>query len=110
MRDVCLFKMDGRGLQGEPHVEISGRTRTVLQEDKEEAGLYIVKYIPEETGHLDIHVFWNNAEIPGSPFTARICDAAAVRPVGGWEGVLDQDVGFYKCFYCWMIRSGERLT
>ena len=84
--------MDGRGLQGEPHVEVSGRTRTVLQEDKEEAGLYIVKYIPEETGHLDIHVFWNNVEIPGSPFTARICDAAAVRPVGGWEAVLDPEV------------------
>lgn len=91
VRDVCLFKMDGRGLQGEPHVEVSGRTRTVLQEDKEEAGLYIVKYIPEETGHLDIHVFWNNVEIPGSPFNARICDASAVKPVGGWEAVLDPE-------------------
>merc|ERR1719445_2522459 len=93
VRDVCIFKIDGRGLEGEPRVEVSGRTRTVLQEDKEEAGLFIVKYIPEEVGHTSIHVFWNNMEIPGSPFTARICDSAAVKPVGGWESVLDRDSG-----------------
>ena len=93
VRDVALFKIDGRGLEGEPRVEVQGRTRTVLQEDKEEAGLYIVKYIPEEVGHTAIHVFWNNTEIPGSPFQARICDSTAVRPMGGWEGVLDLDTG-----------------
>ena len=93
VRDVALFKIDGRGLEGEPRVEIQGRTKTVLQEDKEEAGLYIVKYIPEEVGHTAIHVFWNNTEIPGSPFQARICDSTAVRPMGGWEGVLDLDTG-----------------
>ena len=93
VRDVALFKIDGRGLEGEPRVEVEGRSRTVLKEDSEEAGLYIVKYIPEEVGHTVIHVFWNNAEIPGSPFQARICDSAAVRPVGGWEGVLDPDTG-----------------
>merc|ERR1719192_2819950 len=93
VRDVALFKIDGRGLEGEPRVEVSGKTRTVLQEDKDEAGLFIVKYIPEEVGHTAIHVFWNNMEIPGSPFTARICDSAAVKPVGGWESVLDRDSG-----------------
>ena len=93
VRDVCIFKIDGRGLEGEPRVEMSGRTRTVLQEDKDEAGLFIVKYIPEEVGHTSIHVFWNNMEIPGSPFTARICDSTAVKPVGGWESVLDRDSG-----------------
>eukprot|EP00092_Neocalanus_flemingeri_P041721 GFUD01045442.1.p1 GENE.GFUD01045442.1~~GFUD01045442.1.p1 ORF type:complete len:1832 (+),score=552.65 GFUD01045442.1:1088-6583(+) len=93
VRDVALFKIDGRGLEGEPRVEVQGRTRTVLQEDKEETGLYIVKYIPEEVGHTAIHVFWNNTEIPGSPFQARICDSTAVRPIGGWEGVLDQETG-----------------
>ena len=93
VRDVCIFKIDGRGLEGEPRVEVSGRTRTVLQEDKDEAGLFIVKYIPEEVGHTSIHVFWNNMEIPGSPFTARICDSTAVKPVGGWESVLDRDSG-----------------
>ena len=35
-------------MEGEPRVEVSGKTRTVLQEDKDEAGLFIVKYIPEE--------------------------------------------------------------
>ena len=93
VRDVCSFKIDGRDMEGEPRVEVSGRTRTVLQEDKDEAGLYIVKYIPEEVGHTTIHVFWNSLEIPGSPFTARICDSAAVKPVGGWESVLDRDTG-----------------
>jgi len=94
VRDVALFKIDGRGLEGEPRVEVQGgRTRTVLQEDKEETGLYIVKYIPEEVGHTAIHVFWNNTEIPGSPFQARICDSTAVKPMGGWEGVLDLDTG-----------------
>ena len=93
VRDVALFKIDGRGLEGEPRVEVEGRSRTVLKEDNEEAGLYIVKYIPEEVGHTAIHVFWNNTEIPGSPFQARICDSAAVRPVGGWEAVLDPDTG-----------------
>ena len=44
-------------------------------------------------GHTAIHVFWNNMEIPGSPFTARICDSAAVKPVGGWEHVLDRETG-----------------
>ena len=93
VRDVCSFKIDGRDMEGEPRVEVSGKTRTVLQEDKDEAGLFIVKYIPEEVGHTAIHVFWNNMEIPGSPFTARICDSAAVKPIGGWEGVLDRDTG-----------------
>ena len=93
VRDVCIFKIDGRGLEGEPRVEVSGRTRTVLQEDKDEAGLFIVKYIPEEVGHTSIHVFWNNMEIPGSPFSARVCDSTAVKPVGGWESVLDRDSG-----------------
>ena len=64
-----------------------------FQEDKDEAGLYIVKYIPEEVGHTAIHVFWNDVEIPGSPFTARICDSTAVKPVGGWESVLDRETG-----------------
>jgi len=104
VRDVALFKIDGRGLEGEPRVEVQGRTRTVLQEDKEETGLYIVKYIPEEVGHTAIHVFWNNTEIPGSPFQARICDSAAVRPMGGWEGVLDLDTGRME-----MIVAEERL-
>ena len=93
VRDVCSFKIDGRDMEGEPRVEVSGKTRTVLQEDKEEPGLYIVKYIPEEVGHTAINVFWNNVEIPGSPFTARVCDATAVKPVGGWESVLDRDTG-----------------
>ena len=71
VRDVALFKINGRGLEGEPRVEVSGKVRTVLQEDKEEVGLYIVKYIPEEVGYSSIHVFWNNIEIPGSPF--QVC-------------------------------------
>ena len=50
VRDVALFKIDGRGLEGEPRVEVEGRSRTVLKEDAEEAGLYIVKYIPEQVG------------------------------------------------------------
>lgn len=104
VRDVALFKIDGRGLEGEPRVEVQGRTRTVLQEDKEEAGLYIVKYIPEEVGHTAIHVFWNNTEIPGSPFQARICDSTAVKPVGGWEGVLDAETGRME-----MVVGEERL-
>jgi len=105
VRDVALFKIDGRGLEGEPRVEVQGgRTRTVLQEDKEEAGLYIVKYIPEEVGHTAIHVFWNNTEIPGSPFQARICDSTAVKPMGGWEGVLDLDTGRME-----MVVGEERL-
>jgi len=91
VRDVCLFKIDGRGMQGEPRVEITGRCRTVLQEDKDEAGLYIVKYIPEEVGHTGIHIFWNEVEIPGSPFQARICDAAAVLPISGWANLLDKE-------------------
>ena len=91
VRDVCLFKIDGRGMSGEPRVEVSGRCRTVLQEDKDEAGLYIVKYIPEEVGHTAINIFWNEVEIPGSPFQARICDASAVLPVSGWDRLLDRD-------------------
>jgi filamin len=91
VRDVCLFKIDGRGMTGEPRVEISGRCRTVLQEDKDEAGLYIVKYIPEEVGYTAISIFWNEVEIPGSPFQARICDAATVLPVSGWDRLLDRD-------------------
>jgi len=31
VRDVCSFKIDGRDMEGEPRVEVSGRTRTVLQ-------------------------------------------------------------------------------
>ena len=32
--DVAIFNIDGRGLEGEPRVEVQGgRTRTVLQED-----------------------------------------------------------------------------
>ena len=92
--DVAIFNIDGRGLEGEPRVEVQGgRTRTVLQEDKEEAGLYIVKYFPEEVGYTAIHMFWNNMEIPGSPFQARICDSTAVKPMGGWEVVLDLGTG-----------------
>ena len=53
-------------LESELEVQ-GGRTRTVLQEDKE-AGLYIVKYTAEEVNHTAIHVFWNNTEIPASLF------------------------------------------
>jgi len=91
VRDVCLFKIDGRGMQGEPRVEITGKCRTVLQEDKDEPGLFIVKYIPEEVGHTGIHIFWNEVEIPGSPFQARICDASAVLPLSGWANLLDKE-------------------
>ena len=91
---VVIFNIDGRGLEGEPRVEVQGgRTRTELQEDKEEDGLYTVKYFPEEVGYTAIHVFWNNTEIPGSPFQARICDSTAVKPMGGWEVVLDLGTG-----------------
>ena len=80
-----------------------GRTSTVLQEDEEEAGLYIVKYIPEEVGHTAIHVFWNNTEIPGSPFQARIIDPKQVKLQGGWDGERDVLKGFVE-----MERDVER--
>ena len=57
-------------MESEPRVEVQrGRTRTVPQEGKEEAGLYIAKDTPAEVGHTAIHV------------------------LEGWEGVLDLDMG-----------------
>ena len=87
--DVAILKIDGRGLEGVPRVEVQGSSSTVLLEDEEETGLYNVKYVPEEVGHMAVHVFFNNTDISGSPLHVRICDSTVVKPMGGCEGVLD---------------------
>ena len=95
VRDPAFFKIDGRGLEGKPRVKVLGGciSDQDVREEKNEPGIYLVKYISHKVGYVDIHVFWNSTEVPDSPFQASICDFTAVKPIGGWEGVLNQDTG-----------------
>ncbi|GAB6018892.1 hypothetical protein CHUAL_000550 [Chamberlinius hualienensis] len=84
------FKIDGRGLRGEPHVKVDGpETVASCSIEEQEDGIFIVTYTPKEVGIFDVRVFWNNKEVPGSPFHPKVVNTKKVRIIGGWDSLLD---------------------
>lgn len=97
------FKIDGTGLNGEPHVQVDGPDSVAsCSIEEEHDGIFIVTYVPKEVGIFDVRVFWNDKEVQGSPFHPRIVDSKRVRVIGGWESLLTKDnsmnlnIGFEK--------------
>ena len=59
-------------------------------------GRYVVTYVPVEVGKYKVSIKWNGREIEGSPFHPSISDPRKVRPVGGWDRLLDAN----NCLVC----------
>lgn len=84
------FKVDGQGLKGEPHVQVDGpETVASCSIEEEEDGKFLVTYVPKEVGVFDVRVFWNNREVPGSPFHPKVVNTKRARVIGGWDSLLD---------------------
>ncbi|XP_078677458.1 filamin-A-like isoform X47 [Branchiostoma floridae x Branchiostoma belcheri] len=71
----------------------SGAQEECIITDVEEAGQYVVRFMPRENGVYTVHVTYNNVPIPGSPFRIRAGtslvegDAGMVHAYGaGLEG------------------------
>ncbi|XP_054721310.1 filamin-A-like [Uloborus diversus] len=91
VEQVASFKIIAKGLWGSPQVTVDGpETEAEVSIEEEESGVYIVKYIPEETGLFDIKVLWNNKEIQGSPYHPRVVNLNKMRIIGGLENLVDE--------------------
>lgn len=53
-------------------------------------------YVPVEVGKYKVSIKWNGREIERSPFHPSISDPRKVRPIGGWDRVLDAN----RCLVC----------
>ncbi|XP_035227901.1 filamin-A-like, partial [Stegodyphus dumicola] len=85
------FKIISKGLWGHPQVTVDGpETEADVIIKEEEEGVYIVSYVPQETGLFDVKILWNNKEIPGSPYHPRVVNSAKMRVIGGLENVVDE--------------------
>ncbi|KAK6644516.1 hypothetical protein RUM43_000783 [Polyplax serrata] len=73
-----------------PTIRIDGPdTSPSAKIETERPGVYLVTYVPRETGVFDIQVIVGDREILGSPFHPRIVDTRKVRAIGGWESLCD---------------------
>lgn len=93
INEEIIFFIEGKQLEGDPIVRIRGLNsapKAMLQREKN--GTYVVSFIPNEVGILDIKVSARSS-LSGQPlersFQAKISNAKAVVPVGGWNRLLD---------------------
>lgn len=87
------FTTDARelkGVSGVPGVRVSGPEQECPLEVTEDSGSFHVTYIPKEVGVFDVTVSWDGRDVPGSPFHPQIVDLAKVKPVEGWNKLLDE--------------------
>ena len=94
INEEIIFFIEGKQLEGDPVVRIRGvnsAPKAMLQREKN--GTYVVSFIPNEVGVLDIKVSARST-LTGQPleraFQAKISNAKAVIPVGGWSRLLDE--------------------
>merc|ERR1712223_321799 len=94
INEEIIFFIEGKQLHGDPLVRIRGvnsAPKAMLQREKN--GTYVVSFIPNEVGVLDIKVSARSS-LTGQPmersFQAKISNAKAVVPVGGWSRLLDE--------------------
>ena len=85
------FPLDTKELKGVPSVRVSGPEQECPLEITEDSGSFHVTYIPKEVGVFDVGVAWDGRDIPGSPFHPQIVDLSKVRPVEGWNKLLDEN-------------------
>ena len=84
------FTIDAKELKGVPAVRVSGPEQECPLEITEDSGSFHVTYIPKEVGVFDVGVAWDGRDIPGSPFHPQIVDLGKVKPVEGWNKLLDE--------------------
>uniref|UniRef100_T1J4U2 Calponin-homology (CH) domain-containing protein n=1 Tax=Strigamia maritima TaxID=126957 RepID=T1J4U2_STRMM len=85
-----VFRIDAKGLRGEPHVQVDGPDSVArCSIEQENDGLYVITYVPQEVGVFDVRVMWNGKEVAGSPFHSRIVNSRKIKVTGGWENVID---------------------
>ena len=93
INEEIIFFIEGKQLEGDPVVRIRGvnsAPKAMLQ--KEKNGTYVVSFIPNEVGVLDIKVSARSSltgQTMDRSFQAKISNAKAVIPVGGWSRLLD---------------------
>ena len=61
---------------------IEGPTETEIKYDDHGDGTCGVEYLPVEEGEYKINVLFDQQHVPGSPFTALICDEFDASKVG----------------------------
>merc|ERR1719220_320886 len=97
INEEIIFFIEGKQLDGDPLVRIRGVTsapKPMLQ--KEKNGTYVISFVPNEVGILDIKVSARpniTGQLLERSFQAKISNAKAVVPVGGWTRLLN-DQGF----------------
>lgn len=89
VREPATFTINARELFGKPEIRVNGVDSEPQLTINEEGGIYKVAFVPEEVGVFDVRILWSGREIPGSPYHPQIVDLNNVRPIGGWENLLD---------------------
>lgn len=89
VNELSQFKIDARGLFGIPKVKVEGTDSQPKVAINEDNGVFKVTFMPVDVGVYDVHVEWNGKQVPGSPFHPAVVDTTRVRPIGGWESLLD---------------------
>ena len=100
INEEIIFFIEGKQLEGDPVVRIRGvnsAPKAMLQREKN--GTYVVSFIPNEVGVLDIKVSARSSltgQALERAFQAKISNAKAVVPVGGWARLLsDQGLAHF---------------
>ena len=91
VNELAHFLIDARGLHGVPEVKVDGPETEPKVTIHEEHGIFKATYLPAEVGVFDVRVSWNGRDLPGSPFHPQIVDLNKVRPIGGWENLLNEN-------------------
>ena len=91
VNQVSKFHVDARGLQGTPKIKVEGPNTQPKLTLHTENNVILATFTPKEVGVFDVHVSWNERQVPGSPFHPHIVDVTRIRPIGGWEHLLSSD-------------------
>lgn len=105
VNEPCLFVIDAQGIYGSPEIKIDGPENETSFSMEKCNELYKITYTPLEIGIFDIKVFWNDQEIPESPFHPHIVNFDKVRLIGGWENAVDANNRINLC-----LGEEKRLT
>ncbi|XP_022709435.1 filamin-A-like isoform X1 [Varroa jacobsoni] len=78
---------------GSPEVSVRGPggQEAEYTVDQEDDGSWSVSYLPIEVGLYTIRLLMNGADVAGSPYRVRVGEGQQLRPVGGWESVVDSE-------------------
>ncbi|OQR78194.1 filamin-A-like [Tropilaelaps mercedesae] len=94
---MATFKVECETKDGLPvvspevSVRATGGREADYTVDQEDDGSWNVSYLPIEAGLYTIRLMMNGKDVAGSPYKVRVGEGQQLRPVGGWDSIVDSE-------------------